>query len=137
MENQLLRVLVVDDDRPYSAVLKKSLTGCGHSVVLGCSAEEAFQHLQKEQFDILLLDYKMEGTSGINILQWMYGKKIDLPVILITGYGSDEIYEEAFKWGASEYFVKGEMDAIRLPVIVEQVVRKYRARKERAGQIKQ
>ena len=71
MEKQLLHVLVVDDDRPYSVVLKKSLTGCGHSVVLSYSAEEAFQQMQKEQFDILLLDYKMEGTSGINILQWM------------------------------------------------------------------
>ena len=45
-------------------------------------------------------------------LQWMYGKKIDIPVILITGYGSEEIYEEAYKWGASEYFVKGEMDTV-------------------------
>jgi len=131
MENQALRVLVVDDDHRYSVVLKKSLTGYGHSVVVSYSAEEAFQQLQKEQYDILLLDYKLEGTNGINILQWMYGKKMDIPVILITGYGSDEIYEEAFKWGAAEYFVKGEMDAIRLPVMVAQVYRKFRARKER------
>ena len=73
----------------------------------------------------------MEGTSGINVLQWMYGKKMDVPVILITGYGSEEIYEEAYKWGASEYFVKGEMDSIRLPVMVEQAYNKHLARKKR------
>jgi DNA-binding NtrC family response regulator len=131
MKIQLLRVLIVDDDHPYGVLLRKSLSGHGHSVVLCNSAEEAFQHLQKEQYDILLLDYKMEGTSGINILQWMYGKKMDIPVVLITGYGSDEIYEEAYKWGASEYFVKGEMDTIRLPVLVEQVYSKHQARRIR------
>ncbi len=131
MNIQSLHVLVADDDHPYSVLLRKALNGRGHSVVVCNSAEESFNRLQKEQFDIVLLDYKMEGTSGINVLQWMYGKKMDIPVILITGYGSEEIYEEAYKWGASEYFVKGEMDAIRLPVMVEQVYNKYRARRTR------
>ena len=131
MNTQSLHVLVADDDHPYSVLLKKALTGQGHSVVVCNSADDAFLRLQKEQFDIALLDYKMEGTSGINVLQWMYGKKMDIPAILITGYGSEEIYEEAYKWGASEYFVKGEMDTIRIPVMVEQVYSKHRARKER------
>lgn len=131
MNIQSLRTLVVDDDRPYSALLRKSLTGRGHSVVVCNSAEDAFHHLQKEHFDIVLLDYKMEGISGINVLQWMYGKKMDIPVILITGYGSEEIYEEAYKWGASEYFVKGEMDSIRLPVMVEQAYNKHQAQRTR------
>jgi len=131
MNTQSLHILVVDDDHPYGALLRKALTGRGHSVVICDSAEKTFPRLQKEQFDIVLLDYKMEGTSGINVLQWMYGKKMDVPVILITGYGSEEIYEEAYKWGASEYFVKGEMDSIRLPVMVEQAYNKHLARKKR------
>ena len=129
MNTQSLRVLVADDDHPYSILLKKSLIGRGHSIVLCSSAEDALCRLQKEHFDIVLLDYKMEDISGINVLQWMYGKKMDLPVILITSYGSEEIYEEAYKCGASEYFVKGEMDTIRLPVMVEQVYSKHQARR--------
>ena len=128
---QVLHILVVDDDHPYGVLLQKSLTSRGHKVKLCASAEQAIASLQGEQFDMVLLDYKMEGTSGINLLQWMYGKKMDIPVILITGYGSDEIYEEAYKWGAAEYFVKGEMDTIRLPVMVEQVYNKHQARKTR------
>ncbi|RPI05128.1 MAG: response regulator [Ignavibacteriae bacterium] len=124
-----LRALVVDDDHPYSVLLKKALTERGHSVVICSSAEEVFRCLEKEQIDIMLLDYKMEGISGINVLQWMYGKKMEIPVILITGYGSEEIYEEAFKWGAAEYFMKGELDAVRLPVMVEQVYNKHLARR--------
>ena len=129
MNIQSLRALVVDDDRPYRFLIKKSLTERGHDVVICNSAEEAFQHLQNEQFDVVLLDYKMDGINGINVLQWMFGRKMDIPVILITSYGSEEIYEEAYKWGASEYFVKGEMDSLRLPVMVEQAYTKHQARK--------
>ena len=131
MDKQSLHILVADDDYPYSILLRKALTGRGHDVLVCSSADAALDHLQKEQFDIILLDYKMEGISGINVLQWMYGKKMNIPVILITGYGSDEIHEEAYKWGASEYFVKGEMDTIRLPLMVEQVYNKHQARKIR------
>ena len=131
MNTQSLHALVVDDDRPYSILLKTTLTGRGHTVIVCNSAQDAFKHLQNETFDIVLLDYKMEGISGINVLQWIYGQKINIPVVLITGYGSEEIYEEAYKWGASEYFVKGEMDAIRLPVMIEQAYTKYQAQRKR------
>jgi two-component system response regulator HydG len=128
MKTLSLRVLVVDDDQPYSILLKKSLSGHGHSVVVCNSADDAFHWLQKEQVDIVLVDYNMGCSSGINILQWMQDKKIDIPVILITGYRSEEIYDEPYQWGASEYFVKGEMDNIRIPVMVEQVFSKHQAR---------
>ena len=132
MNTQSLRVLVADDDLPYSALLKRSLTDHGYLVTVSNSGEEALTCLQKDLFDIVLLDFKMEGTNGINVLQWMYGRKMNIPVILITSHGGDEIFEEAFKWGAEEYFIKGEMDTIRLPVLVEQVFKKYQARKERS-----
>jgi DNA-binding NtrC family response regulator len=131
MNKQSLRVLVADDDNPYSALLKKSLSDRGYLVTVTNSGEETLICLQKELFDIVLLDYKMEGTNGINVLQWMYGRKMNVPVILITSHGGDEIFEEAFKWGAEEYFVKGEMDTVRLPALISQVFSKYQARKER------
>jgi DNA-binding NtrC family response regulator len=126
MNTQSLHILVADDDYPYCALLKKSLTDRGYLVTVSNSGVEALACLQKN-----LLDFKMEGTNGINVLQWMYGRKMNTPVILITSHGGDEIFEEAFKWGAEEYFIKGEMDTIRLPVLVEQVFTKYQARKER------
>lgn len=131
MNGRILRILIADDDYPYSILLKKTLIARGHTVVVTNSGDDAINALQKEQFDVILLDYKMEGTNGINVLQWMFGKKIDSPVILITAFDSDQIYEESYKWGASEYFVKGEMDTIRLPVLVEQVFNKYEAKKKK------
>ncbi len=128
MNTSALRILVADDDKSYCVMIKRSITNHGHSVIICNSGEETLNRLQKEQYDVILLDYKMEGTNGINVLQWMYGKKIETPVILITGHGADEIHEEAFKWGAAEYFIKGEMDSVRLPVLIEQIHRRYRAR---------
>jgi len=135
MNTPSLRTLVVDDDRPYRVLIKKSLVNHGHDVVICDSAEDAFRHLQNEQFDIVLLDYKMEGINGLNVLQWMFGKKMDVPVILVTSYGSEEIYEEAYKWGASAYFVKGEMDSLRLPVMVEQTYTKHQAQKNKISKV--
>lgn len=126
-----LHILVADDDRPYCVLLKKALTGRGHAVSMSNSGDEAINRLQKESFDIVLLDYKMEGTNGIDVLQWMHSKNMNIPVILITAYGSNELFEEAFKWGAVEYFAKGEMDTVRLPVLVEQAHKKYQLRKKR------
>lgn len=128
MNTSSIRILLADDDYPYCALLKKSLTEHNYFVTVSASGVEAISCLQKEVFDIVLLDFKMEGTNGINVLQWMYGRKINTPVILITSHGGDEIEEEAFKWGAAEYFIKGEMDTTRLPVLIEQVFRKFQAR---------
>jgi DNA-binding NtrC family response regulator len=125
MISRPLHLLIADDDHPYCVMLRKTFQTRGHSVVICNSGEETLKCLQEEPFDVVLLDYKMEGTNGINVLQWMYGKKIEIPAILITGHDTDDIYEEAFKWGAAEYFIKGEMDTVRLPVMVEQLYIKY------------
>jgi DNA-binding NtrC family response regulator len=119
-----LHILLADDNHPYSALIQKALADRGHTVALCTSGDETIGRLEQERFDVVLLDFRMEGTNGINVLQWMYGKKMNVPVILITAYGSDELYEEAYKWGATEYFTKGEMDTVRLPILVEQVYKR-------------
>ena len=69
----------------------------------------------------------MPGISGINLLQWMYGMKMNTPAILITGHGSEEIATEAWKWGAIDYFSKGQSDVTQLPSLV---VRAYQEKKK-------
>jgi DNA-binding NtrC family response regulator len=126
MEKQSLHILLVDDDELYAALMDKVLSDRGHRVSISFSGNDAIHRLENEQFDIVLLDYKMEGINGINVLQWMYGKKIKKPVIIITSFGSDEIFDESMKWMAVEYFIKGEKDTIRLPRLIEQVCSKIK-----------
>lgn len=81
----------------------------------------------------------MPGTSGLNVLQWMYGMRLEIPVIIITGYGSEEIAIEAWKWGAREYFVKGKSDMSQLPALIlkvhKQVLSENQRRSEKGEEI--
>lgn len=121
MEEKPLNILVVDDEPTYRLVLSQTLEKQGYIIASCDGGDAAIDLLKKNKYDMVLLDYKMPGTSGINVLQWMYGMKIDTPVIVITGYGSEEIALEAWKWGAKEYFVKGKSDMAQLPSLVKRV----------------
>ena len=134
MTEQLLNVLIVDDEPTYRIVLTQTLKGCGHTTEACETGDDAISLLQKNKYDVVLLDYKMPGTSGINVLQWMYGMKMDIPVILITGYGSEEIALEAWKWGAKDYFVKGKSDMSQLPDLVLKVYRQVISERQRRSE---
>jgi DNA-binding NtrC family response regulator len=134
MNEQLLNVLIVDDEPTYRIVLTQTLKGCGHTTEACESGDDAITLLQKNKYDVVLLDYKMPGTSGINVLQWMYGMKMDIPVILITGYGSEEIALEAWKWGARDYFVKGKSDMSQLPELVLKVYKQVITERQRRSE---
>jgi len=131
MTEQLLNVLIVDDEPTYRIVLTQTLKGCGHTTEACETGDDAISLLQKNKYDVVLLDYKMPGTSGINVLQWMYGMKMDIPVIIITGYGSEEIALEAWKWGAKDYFVKGKSDMSQLPELVLKVYKQVVSERQR------
>jgi DNA-binding NtrC family response regulator len=134
MTEQLLNVLIVDDEPTYRIVLTQTLKGCGHATEACETGDDAISLLQKNKYDVVLLDYKMPGTSGINVLQWMYGMKMDVPVILITGYGSEEIALEAWKWGAKDYFIKGKSDMSQLPELVLKVYRQVISERQRRSE---
>jgi DNA-binding NtrC family response regulator len=116
-----LHILVVDDDPTYRLVLTTVLRNNKHIVDTCSSGSEAVALLKEKRFDLILLDYMMPGINGINLLQWMYGMKMNTPAILITGHGSEEIATEAWKWGAIDYFIKGQSDITQLPSMVMRV----------------
>lgn len=134
MTEPVLNVLIVDDEPTYRIVLTQTLKGCGHTTEACETGDGAISLLQKNKYDVVLLDYKMPGTSGINVLQWMYGMKMEVPVILITGYGSEEIALEAWKWGARDYFVKGKSDMSQLPEIVLKVYKQVASERQRRSE---
>jgi DNA-binding NtrC family response regulator len=134
MTEPILHVLIVDDEPTYRIVLTQTLKGCGHTTEACETGDDAISLLQKNKYDVVLLDYKMPGTSGINVLQWMYGMKMDIPVIIITGYGSEEIALEAWKWGAKDYFVKGKSDMSQLPELVLKVYKQVLSERQRRSE---
>lgn len=134
MSEPSLHILVVDDEPTYRLVLTQTLKNCGHTTEACDSGDAAIELLKKSKYDMVLLDYKMPGTSGLNVLQWMYGMKINTPVIIITGHGSEEIALEAWKWGAKDYFVKGKSDMSQLPSLILKVYKQvYSERRTQSG----
>jgi len=131
-EAQLLELLIVDDDDPFRLVIKEILGSTNRYRVHALdSGEKAVEFLQQSKPDVVLLDYKMSGITGLNVLQWMFEQKMDIPVIMLTAAGSENIAVEAMKLGAYDYIRKEHVDINHLPVIVNGVYERYLFRKER------
>ena len=80
------RLLVVDDESEMVLVLKKFLTREGFSVSSANNGNDALKSLEKKgKIDLMILDMKMPGIKGIDVLQILRDKKLDLPVIVLTG----------------------------------------------------
>ncbi len=126
------RVLVVDDEDGFREVMSSVLNATDEWSGIGCaSGEEAIGMLAKEQFDVVLLDYKMPGMNGLNVMQWMHEQKQETPVIMLTAAGSEFVAVEAMKLGAYDYVRKEQVDINHLPVTINGVHERYLFRKEK------
>lgn len=83
--------------------------------------------LQQEagRFHVVLLDYDMPGTNGLEILRWMQQHQITTPVVMLTGAGTEEVAVEAMKLGAYDYVRKEQLDLSHLDVLVRATHERY------------
>ena len=100
------RILVVDDDRAVRTVLQVNLTKAGMHVTLTESPDEALDSLRAFPFDVVLTDVRMPGGTGIELLDRVRQGWPDIPVVIMTGYGSVEDAVAAMKAGATDYIIK-------------------------------
>jgi len=101
----MAHILVVDDESSIRKTLKDILEFEKHSVELASNGQEALDFLSDEEFDAVLLDIKMPGMDGLEVLEKMMQVK-DVPVIMISGHGTIETAVEAIKKGAYDFIVK-------------------------------
>ncbi len=99
-------VLVVDDERGMREFLDILLAGEGYKVSLAVSGEEAFRHLEKERFDLVISDIKMKDIDGIQVLKKAKSIESKTVVLMISAYASAESAVEAMKEGAYDYIPK-------------------------------
>lgn len=127
-----ISVLIVEDEDAFRMVLKEVLSAEGTYDVTACdSGESALEHLQRQQFDVVLLDYKMPGMSGLNVLQWMHEQKMDTPVIMVTAAGSEHVAVEAMKFGAYDYVRKEPLDVDHMGIAINGVHERHLYKKEK------
>ncbi len=115
------KILIVDDE----LIMRESLAGWlvrdGHHVETVASGEKALEAIGVTRFDILLVDIKMEGMNGLEVLRRIKETDPDTAVVMITAYGSIPSAIEAMKNGAYDYLLK-PFDPNELGVIIEKIV---------------
>jgi two-component system response regulator GlrR len=100
------RILVVDDDVSILKVLQMRLESEHYAVVAASEIREAKERIAEGSFDIALLDLKLDGGTGIELMMSLREVDPDLPVIILTAYGTIESAVEAMKEGAYSYLTK-------------------------------
>ncbi len=101
-----IALLLVDDEEGFVNVLAKRMARRGIEVTGVLTGTEALQVLRKKDFDIAVLDLKLEDMDGIEVLKIIKKMAPDIPVIMLTGHGSEQAAEEGLKYGAMDYLTK-------------------------------
>ena len=101
-----ISVLLVDDEAEYVHVLANRLGKRNIKVTKAHSGSEAIQALRKEDFDVAVLDLKMEDMDGIEVLKIFKKMDPNIAVIMLTGHGSEKAAREGIDYGAFDYLTK-------------------------------
>lgn len=100
------KILVVDDDPIVGKSFDRVLAGKGYAVITAQDGEEALRKLETESYDAVFTDIKMPGMSGIEVAEKIRATKPWLPVVIVTGYGSQANRARAAAAGVSEFLQK-------------------------------
>ena len=123
------RILVVDDEPLVCRSVKKVLERSGHMVSVVYCGKDALDMIEREEFDILIVDLKMPGMDGIEVLKCVKERQPELSVLMITGYATVETAVEAMKLGALDYIPK-PFSPDELSLIVDKTLETRRLRNE-------
>jgi DNA-binding NtrC family response regulator len=105
-EEETIRLLLVDDEEAFVNVLTKRLAKRRVHATPAFSGTEALQRLRHADFDVALLDLKMEGMDGIEVLKILQKMAPELPAIMLTGHGCQISAQDAMANGAFDYLSK-------------------------------
>ncbi len=118
------KILVIDDEQNIRKMLIRVLSPEGFIVKEADNGSEALKKLQEENYSLILLDLKMPGLNGIETLKKIRENDLNLPVIMMSAYGSISEAVEAMKLGALDYLIK-PFDIEELKIIIKRAIKQY------------
>jgi DNA-binding NtrC family response regulator len=122
-------ILVIDDEAAIRESLEVLLTLEGYTVKMAADGEQGLRVLDMESFDLLLLDLALPGQSGMELLPQIKERLPDLPIIMITAYGTVDNVVEAIRNGA-ENFVQKPWDNEKLLADIRSAIARHKAEEE-------
>jgi two-component system NtrC family sensor kinase len=126
-----MRILLVEDNIDHQFLIGKKLKE--HygdlSIDVVVTAVEAKDLVEKNSYDTILLDYRLKGSSGIELFQWMRTTKIDVPVIMITNLEDVGLAVRAIKLGVYDYLCKSKESLDRLPFLIDKATEESRLKR--------
>ena len=118
----MVRILAVDDERPIAELLRLSLTRAGYECVCAYDGLEAANRIEKESFDLILLDIMLPGIDGFELMDYI--RSTGIPVIFLTAKNAVSDRVKGLRMGAEDYMVK-PFDIQELLARVEGVLRRH------------
>jgi two-component system response regulator AtoC len=119
------RILVVDDDRDMREMIEEDLVRRGHEVLTAAEGSAALDILRNEDADTVLTDLNMPGTGGIELCRALQAERPDLPVVILTAFGSFDTALSALRAGAYDFVTK-PVDLDLLALTLDRAVRHRR-----------
>lgn len=118
----MIKVLIVDDEKPICDLIDMTLTASGYHCTSVQDGLEALDRIERETFDLILLDIMLPGVSGYDIMEYI--RPFQFPVIFITAKHEVKDKVKGLRLGADDYLVK-PFDVVELLARVEAVLRRY------------
>ena len=119
------KILIVDDEVKAGELLKRFLEAKGYDVITSNSGEDALEKVKNEKPNVMLLDIRMPGMGGMEVLRQIREFDKDVGIIMVTAVKEEEIGKEAIKSGADEYITKPiDFNYLETSILVDLTMRK-------------
>jgi DNA-binding NtrC family response regulator len=118
-----VRVLLIDDEEEFAHTLAERLNLRGYESGTASTVEDALGKIEKADWDVVLLDMVLKDQSGLEALRKVKAMRPALPVILLSGRGSEQDFREGERTGAFDFLIK--------PVRIEELIEKINQAAER------
>ena len=103
---KLGRILIVDDDGDHRSSMARYLSTAGFSVITCADGDEAIAALEGLEFNAVLSDVQMPRVNGLSLVEWVAANRPAVKILLMTAFGSSEVYKNAMRRGAALYLEK-------------------------------
>jgi DNA-binding response OmpR family regulator len=104
--DKMNKIMVVDDDQTILKVIRSNLERHDFQVLTAMDPKNALDKMNGEAFDLALVDLMLNGESGLDLMENLHRLNPEMPIIILTGYGTIESAVEAMKKGAHSYLTK-------------------------------